>query len=546
MIELKKVSKAQKQVVSVALSLIMILGTVISVSAAPAITTNDVVAAGNTNAQSDISGGTILHAWSWSFNTIKKNMANIANAGYSAVQTSPINECYVGDGGGMQLYGKGKWYYHYQPTNYTIGNYQLGTEQEFKEMCETAHSYGVKVIVDAVVNHTTSNTGAINSEIKNLPGGAFHNNGRVDNYNNRKQNTQNDLLGLKDLNTQNTAVQQMVLAYLKRCVELGADGFRYDAAGHIEVPEDPDEYKSNFWPVVLDNGAEFQYGENLNDNYQSLYPKYMNIVTPTYGENIRNAVLSGTLTAKNVSNYRATDIDASSLITWVESHDNYCNDGSWSKLDSSDINLGWAILAARADSTPLFFSRPAGSSTKSQWGNNAIGAAGNDDYKSKTVSALNHFKNEMNGEGEDLSNPISGNNSLLMIERGEKGIVLINGGNTSLSLKGISVDFPDGTYAEQANDDIVTVNNGTLTGKIAARGILVLNVEKKSDAYILGDVNSDGLVNMRDLLLVQKYIAHFVTFTERQIVTADVNLDGNVNMRDLLDIQKHIAGMIQF
>ncbi|MBQ1992593.1 MAG: hypothetical protein II233_07465, partial [Clostridia bacterium] len=107
----------------------------------------------------NISDGAILHCWCWSFNTIKDNMKEIADAGFSTIQTSPINQCKIGEDGGMQIqdkgdsYNKGKWYYHYQPTDYVIGNYQLGTEEEFRAMCEEADKYGIKVIVDAVVNH---------------------------------------------------------------------------------------------------------------------------------------------------------------------------------------------------------------------------------------------------------------------------------------------------------------------------------------------------------------------------------------------------------
>ena len=39
----------------------------------------------------------ILHAWSWSFNTIKEHLPEIKDAGYTIVQTSPINECVVGE-----------------------------------------------------------------------------------------------------------------------------------------------------------------------------------------------------------------------------------------------------------------------------------------------------------------------------------------------------------------------------------------------------------------------------------------------------------------
>ena len=117
---------------------------------------------------SNIQGGTILHAWCWSFNTIKDNMKDIAEAGYTAVQTSPVSTCVVGENGGMQIFGKGKWYYHYQPTIHRIGNYQLGSRDEFITMCQEAHKYGVKIIVDAVLNHCTSNYNLIDENVKNI------------------------------------------------------------------------------------------------------------------------------------------------------------------------------------------------------------------------------------------------------------------------------------------------------------------------------------------------------------------------------------------
>ena len=37
--------------------------------------------------------GAILHAFCWSFQTIKENMKQIADAGFTMVQTSPANKC---------------------------------------------------------------------------------------------------------------------------------------------------------------------------------------------------------------------------------------------------------------------------------------------------------------------------------------------------------------------------------------------------------------------------------------------------------------------
>ena len=51
-------------------------------------------------------GKVILHAWSWSLDTIAANMKTIADAGYDFVQTSPVQRCYVGDNGGRALFSR--------------------------------------------------------------------------------------------------------------------------------------------------------------------------------------------------------------------------------------------------------------------------------------------------------------------------------------------------------------------------------------------------------------------------------------------------------
>ena len=58
----------------------------------------------------EIEDGAILQCFCWDFETIINSLDDIAAAGFSAIQTSPINECLVGEDGGMQLYGDGKWY----------------------------------------------------------------------------------------------------------------------------------------------------------------------------------------------------------------------------------------------------------------------------------------------------------------------------------------------------------------------------------------------------------------------------------------------------
>ncbi len=418
--------------------------------------------------------GAILHAWSWSFKTITENLQAIKDAGYTSIQTSPINECKIGEDGGMELYGNGKWYYHYQPTDYKIGNYQLGTEDEFKTLCAEAKKLGLKIIVDVPLNHVSSDMSVVSDNIKNLCENPFHGEGEITSYSSRKQVTQGDLLGLNDLNTQDKAVQEYELAYLKSCVADGASGFRFDAAKHIELPDDKDSFASDFWPTVLDNGAEFQYGEILQGETDRIdaYAELMSVTASNYGEAVRRVAL-GNLKVSNIEGYGSSKVDESKFVTWVESHDNYCNDNTWENYTEAEIEYGWAVIAARSGGAPLFFSRPAGSSTDSQWGNNKIGEVGSDEFKSPIVSALNHFRNEMAGLGETLSNPDGDPGKVLMIERGDKGAVIINAGSSDFTLDSASV-LADGTYNDKVTNAEFTVSGGKISGTVTAESIIVI------------------------------------------------------------------------
>ena len=56
-----------------------------------------------------------------------------------------------------------------------------------------------------------------------------------------------------------------------------------------------------------------------------------------------------------------------------------------------------------------------------------------------------------------------------------------------------------------------------------------------------GDVNRDGGVDMKDVLLLRKHIAQMDV--EIDLAVADVNGDGNVDMKDVLLVRRHIAGL---
>jgi alpha-amylase len=418
-------------------------------------------------------------------------MADIAAAGYGAVQCSPANEVLVGENGGMEILGNGKWYYHYQPTDWKIGNYQLGTRDEFKAMCDEARKYNITVLVDVVPNHTTFQIDKVNPALNAAVGGQenlYHANGltRIRDFEDRAQCTLYALLGLPDVNTENPDYQSYLLDYMNDLITCGARGFRYDAAKHIGLPDDPIDATAsanNFWPIfakgqevrgkkMLKADSLFIYGEVLQSrgSRDSVYATFFNLTASAYGHSIREELEKGEFDVEKISDWQHKS-QPQQLVTWVESHDTYCNDGESMHLTDAQIILAWAALAARNGGVPLFFSRPAGSAPGNRWGNNKIGERGNGTFKDPTVAAVNRFRTAMKGKVEKLSNP---NNvkSVLQIERGNEGVCIINLGNEENIESPVAL--PDGTYEDQVSGGEYMVNNFILKATLAPQSVVIL------------------------------------------------------------------------
>ena len=445
----------------------------------------------------NIEDGAILHCWCWSFNTIRENMKDIAEAGFSTVQTSPANTC-NDTHPNMKIMGNdteegtdGCWWWHYQPTDWKIGNYQLGTRDDFIAMCEEADKYGIKVIVDVIPNHVTPDLDEVSQDLYDAVGGRdnlFHANGfnPIVNWGNRLECTTGEMGGLPDVNTENPAFQKYFLNYLNDLIECGADGFRYDTAKHIGVPSDPTDPKSernNFWPVVTgkesvdgvslkDAARIFTYGEVLQgDNVpETEYAQYMRMTASSYGYVLRSAVQNKNFSVNNIMNWQHSSPD--SLVTWVESHDTYCNAGESTGLSKTQIRLAWAVIAARADGTPLFYSRPNNSDGwNNRWGDNVIGNRGDSEFMSTEVAAVNKFRNAMAGEKEYLRN-INDSSQILQIDRGTSGTCIINlGGAVDINTK---TNLKDGTYEDQVSGRTFTVTNGMIKGHLDGEKVAVI------------------------------------------------------------------------
>lgn len=437
-----------------------------------------------------VNTGTILHAWSWSFPEIAKNMKDIANSGFTMVQTSPVQHCYEPEGSGKKIFDEnvteGNWYYYYQPTDWKIGNNIVGTRDQMKEMMDSAAKYNVRVIVDVLPNHTAFDVDAVSEDFYKAVGGRdkmFHSKGLtpITNYGDREQCTLWAMGGLPDVNTENKDFQKYYLQFVNDLLSLGVRGFRYDTAKHIGVHSDPvDEVsgvkENDFWDVVtgrksvkgvklaLPYDSLFVYGEVLQDKGvpEAEYADYMGQTASSYGHVIREMLERRSAKGLDIISYHH-QAAPEYLTTWVESHDTYANAHESAHLTDCQIRLGWVFLTARQNGTPLFFSRPAGSTRKNYWGNNILGARGNDEFKHPEVVAANQFRKAMSGQQEQVE--ISDNGEVLLVSRGTRGAAIVNIGILS-NVVDLPTSLPNGTYKDIVYGNEFKVKNGRLKGLV--------------------------------------------------------------------------------
>lgn len=436
--------------------------------------------------------GVILHAWNWSYNTIRQNLSEIAAAGYSTVQTSPVQQ--PKDYSASSASVSGEWWKFYQPVSFSIAQSSwLGSKSDLTTLCAAADQYGIKIICDIVVNHLANNNGtatSLDTEVAQYEPQIYNNYNQyfhsfVTCNDNSIQNVVQGNIGQPDLNTGDSYVQGRVLSLLKECIDCGVDGFRFDAAKHIETPSDG-SYSSSFWTNTVNAAKSYAqsnkgislycYGEILNTvgsgRSFSSYTPFMSVTDNKTSDNTTAQITNGSA-SNAASSYYYSGLASNKLVLWAESHDTFMgNSGSSSysntaNISTTNINKGWALNASRAGATALYFARP---------GSASLGNMGTTNWKDPAVVAVNKFHNAFVGNLEYMSSSgsIAMNERYLTSNANKSGAVLVNANGTSSSVSMAVNKIPNGSYKDQISGSTFTVTNGTLSGQIGSTGIAVL------------------------------------------------------------------------
>lgn len=178
------------------------------------------------------------------------NLERIKRLGFTALWITPpfLNNT---------VQGNSAAYHGYWINDFTRIDPHFGTNEEFAAFVNRAHTLGLKVYLDIVMNHTgdviryrdgdafaaagtkqpyiptdltSAKAPAFLNDLTN-----FHNQGSIDNWNDPDQSRNGDFYGLDDIKTENQVVVDGFAEVFARWVkDYGVDGFRIDTAKHVD------------------------------------------------------------------------------------------------------------------------------------------------------------------------------------------------------------------------------------------------------------------------------------------------------------------------
>jgi len=284
----------------------------------------------------------VLHLLGWKLCDIESNLEEISEQGFDGIQINPIQP--------LKDENRDEWWMSYQPIDFSIGN-KYGSKEDLVRLCSKAREYNITIICDVVCNHMGNNgEDSYNSLIPNdkvskrlTERNDFWKERRnITDWNDRYQVT-HYCMGLPGLNLANHDLQDIIIEFLRELIDCGVDGFRFDAAKSIALPNENIKYGWNedscdFWPRViysLNKWGLTLYGEVIFSNEELVkeYQKYLCVLTDSFCEN------------------------RDKTFNYIESHDSYLGMGYTRFKSSLEVAIDYKNRALNYDNT-LFYARP--------------------------------------------------------------------------------------------------------------------------------------------------------------------------------------------
>jgi alpha-amylase len=443
----------------------------------------------------------IVHLFQWPWASIASECTNVLGPkGYGGVQVSPPQEHVVLPGNGHP------WWQDYQPVSYQLVT-RRGNRAAFASMVQTCHNAGVKVFVDAIVNHmaggasTGAGSGGSSYSHYNYPAVAYGNNdfhhcGRngnddIANWGDRWEIQNCELVDLSDLATESSYVRGKLTAYLNDLVSLGVDGFRVDAAKHLPAGD----LAAIVNPVT---GDPYVYSEVIEGgNGEPTPEEYAGIGDVTefrYGDQVSNAFRNGSLSGLNnlASGMRLSSGDA---VAFIDNHDTqrngrnvltYKNGSTYTLAEAFMIAFPYGVPQVMSSFT--FSGSDQGPPASSNGTTNQVSCGGGweCEHRQRAIANMVGLRNAAGGAG--LTNWWSNGSNQIAFGRGSAAYAAFNRSGSALT-RTFSTSLPAGTYCDVMSGDFsngscsgaaYTVNSsGQVTATVPANGALALHINAR-------------------------------------------------------------------
>ncbi len=441
---------------------------------------------------------TSVQMFRWKWADIAKECTNwLGPQGYGAVQVSPPHAAA----------NLGFWYDIYQPVDYTALNSAMGTEAEFQTMVNTCHTAGVRIYADVVVNHlapgsgTATNGRTWNANTYSYPFfgvNDFHANCSIQDADYGSPGNQSNvrncrLVGLIDLATESTYVRGQVRNYLTKLLNMGVDGFRFDASKHMqpadlqafvsgvaattqkgeavwvthEIIPDGNVNRADYFTSGTVNEFKFTYAmretfRGTNGNQLSQIRTYMG--TPgnwggTWGF-LDSA--KATVFVNNWDTERGSDSLNASNFTGIT------NDTQGSKrYDLANVfMLAWPYGHAQLHSGFRFSNKDQTSPSASPFdasGNPKINVDWDFIHRWGGISNMVKFRSTTSGQG--VANFVNGTANQIAFSRGNRGFVAINNEFSAWNPT-LQTGLPAGTYCNVIQGQLNAAQTGCTGGSV--------------------------------------------------------------------------------
>ena len=475
-----------------ALLFLVVLAAVAVVLPAP---TFAAAALGTASAQGGNAGAdrrdVIANLFEWNWRSVANECVTVLGPkGYGGVQVAPpqdsVKRTELGNGSDTILH---PWWEVYQPVDYNLTS-RMGNEAQFRAMVASCRNAGVKVYVDAVINHMTGQghvsyggvtftkydyAGLYSFDNFHHPGSGCPTTGGIDDFNDYTQVFKCELVGLSDLRTETDYVQTRLAGYLNKLISYGVSGFRVDAAKHIGQA-DLAALEARLHKTV-DGTRPYVALEVFGGGPGRLSPFAFlgqgSVLGLDVDVQIKNAFKSynsppndGNIGDLKVFGEQAGLPPSDKVLAFVQNHDTERNGDALNYKDSATNVIANEFLLAYGYGTPQVYASFAWNTPDDSPPSDANGFITDTDCASGWVCVDRYtgvanmvgFHNFV--DGAPVTNWYDDGVNLLAFSRGHKGWIAVNN-QTTAQTHTFKTGLPHGTYCDIIHGDF---HNGTCTG----------------------------------------------------------------------------------